>query len=61
MFPKLKDALIKADQNKEDIVDQQTANERKIKWEVPSPYARVEPVTMMVISIDAFIANEAVP
>ena len=51
--------MIETNGDQEDIIDQQGNNEGKVIGEIATANASVEPVTMVVISIDAFLADKA--
>jgi len=51
--------LIETNGDQKDIIDQQGNNEGEVLGEIATANASIEPVTMVVISIDAFLADEA--
>ena len=56
---KFEDALIETDRDQEDVIDQKANNEGEVIGEVATTNASVEPVTMVIVTIDAFLADEA--
>ena len=56
---KFEDALIKTDGDQEDVIYQKANNEGEVIGEVATTNASVEPVTMVIVTIDAFLADEA--
>jgi len=51
--------LIETDGDQKDIIDQQANNEGEVIREIAITNASVKPVTMVVVTIDAFLADKA--
>ena len=52
--------MIKANRDQEDVIDEEANNENEVIWEVATANTSIKPVTVVVVTINAFLADEAV-